>query len=166
MASPDVDAHADRVVVFTRLIDAPPELVWRVWTTPEHVAAWWGPPGCENSGCEIDLRVGGAFRLKMLAPNGEIYPCAGRFLEVDPPKRFVIAGDDDIEHACGAGLPPGARVMLSLEEVGGKTALTLKTLFDTAAAREAANVHGYSTSWPPCLERMVQFVSVQIDDRS
>lgn len=159
MASLDVDAREDRFVVFTRLVDAPRELVWRAWTTPKHVEAWWGPPGCVNSDCEIELRVGGAFRLKMLAPNGEVYPCAGRFLEVDPPGRFVIAGEDEIEHACGAGLPPGARVTLILEEAGGKTALTLETRFKTEAARDAANASGYSTSWPPCLDRMVDFVA-------
>lgn len=149
----------DRVVTFRRLVDAPRELVWRAWTTAEYVEQWWGPPGCENTDCEIDLRVGGDFHLQMLVPNGESYPCSGRIVECDPPSRLAIAGDDEAEHPCGAGLPPGALVILTLDDQDGKTALTLETRFSTAAAMHAANASGYSTNWPPCIDRLAEFVA-------
>lgn len=151
--------EGDRILAFSRVIDAPRELVWRVWTTPEYVAQWWGPPGCENSDCEIDLRVGGEFRLTMLIPNGDSYPCSGRFKEVDPPNRFVLEGDGEADHPCGAGLPPGALVILTLKDLGERTALKLETHFPTDAAQTAANEAGYSTNWPPCLDRMEAFVA-------
>lgn len=159
MTNPETETLDDRVVTFSRIIDAPRELVWRAWTTAEHVAQWWGPPACENLDCEIDLRVGGEFRLTMRVPNGDTYPCAGRFVEVDPPGLLVIAGADNSGHPCGAGLPPGARVTLRLEEADGKTALSLETRFDTTVARDAANASGYSTSWIACLDRMDEFAA-------
>lgn len=159
MAVPETNTTEELVVTFSRIIDAPRELVWRAWTSPELVAQWWGPPGCQNSDCEIDPRVGGHFRLNMLAPNGETYPCAGRFTQVDPPSLLVIAGADACDHPCGAGLPPGAVVMLRLEDTGGQTALSLETRFNSVAERDAANASGYTTSWIACLARMEEFAT-------
>ena len=153
--------EGDRVLVFSRTIDAPRELVWRVWTTPECVAEWWGPPGCANYDCEIDLRMGGEFRLNMQVPNGETYPCTGRFKEIDPPHRFVLEGDGEDDHPCGAGIPPGSLVILTLEEAGDQTVLKLETQFPSATAQKAANEAGYSTSWSPCLDRMEAFIAAQ-----
>lgn len=158
MANSGSNASDDRVIVFTRLIEAPRELVWQAWTRAEHVERWWGPPGCENSGCEIDLKVGGTFRLTMHTPDGGVYPCEGRFREVLPPERLVLEGNDNVGHPCGAGLPPGALVILTLKEVENATALTLETRFVTQDARRAANEAGYSASWPPCLERLNGFL--------
>lgn len=159
MSPRDSATSDDYVVIFERLIEAPREIVWKAWTDAESVRQWWGPPGCVNSECEIDLRVGGMFRLTMHTPDGNAYPCVGRFREIAPPVRLVLQGEDDAGHPCGAGLPPGALVILTLEEAGKGTALRLKTRFETDAARRAANESGYSTSWPPCLDRMSDFVA-------
>jgi uncharacterized protein YndB with AHSA1/START domain len=55
-------------LVIKRIIDAPVELVWRLWTEPEHVMRWWGPQFYTSPSCEIDLRVGGRFVFCMRAP--------------------------------------------------------------------------------------------------
>lgn len=149
-----------RTVVFSRQLDAPRETVWQAWTTPENVERWWGPPGCETFGCEIDLRVSGVFSLMMRTPDGSVFACRGVIREVDAPRRLAIAGDDDIEHPCGAGLPPGALVILSLEDIDGeRTALRLETRFETDEEREAANAHGYSASWPPTIDRLAALLA-------
>ena len=54
--------EADRQIVITRVFDAPRELVWKVWTQPEHVARWWGPRGFTTTVTEMDLRPGGKWR--------------------------------------------------------------------------------------------------------
>ena len=144
----------DRAITFIRTFDAPRALVWAAWTDPRHVAAWWGPVGFQALDCEIDLRVGGAFRLDLGGPDGAIHPCRGVFREIVPLERFVIEGEPNAQHSCGAGLPPGARVTVSLTERDGKTTLTLDTRFDTAVARQAAEQAGYRAGWTDSQERL------------
>jgi uncharacterized protein YndB with AHSA1/START domain len=66
---------AKREVVITRIFDAPRDLVFKAWTDPKHMARWWGPMGFTNPICELDARVGGAWRIVMRSPAGIEYPC-------------------------------------------------------------------------------------------
>src|SRR5262245_47426987 len=91
----------EREVTITRVLAAPRELVFRAWTDPVHLAQWWGPKGFTNPVCEIDVRVRGALRIVMRAPDGSEYAVKGEFLEVVPPQRLVftnIAVDQDGSH--------------------------------------------------------------------
>ena len=81
--APDTATHD---LTLTRILDAPRELVFRVWTDETHLARWWGPSGFTNPVCEIDVRVGGAWRIVMRAPDGTEYPCQGVYLEIIPNK--------------------------------------------------------------------------------
>src|SRR5277367_4853396 len=74
----------------TRRVAASPEVVFRAWTDPKHLAEWWGPRGFTNPLCEADVRVGGAIRIDMCAPDGVIYPMTGRYVEIDRPHRLVF----------------------------------------------------------------------------
>ena len=69
-AAAKVKLPATRDVSITRIIDAPRELVFRMWTDPAHMARWWGPHDFTNPVCELDVRVGGAIRIHMRGPNG------------------------------------------------------------------------------------------------
>ena len=163
-ASPDVPsdasvAPADRQVTVTRTIDAPRALVWKAWTEPEHVVRWWGPAGCQSVDCEIDLRVGGRFRLVMHTSDGSVYPCSGVFREIVPFERLVYDGEPDGPHACGAGMPPRACVTVTFDEQDGKTVLTVETRFDTVAACQAATATGYAEGWPDSLERLADHLT-------
>jgi uncharacterized protein YndB with AHSA1/START domain len=80
----------ERQVVLTRIFDAPRELVYRMWTEPEHMARWWGPDCFTNPVCEMDVRPGGALRIVMRGPDGSEYPMTGTFREVAPPERLVL----------------------------------------------------------------------------
>src|SRR6267378_4035150 len=81
---------AERELVLTRIIDAPRELVFRMWTDAVHLAKWWGPRDFTNPVCEIDFRPGGALRFVMRAPNGTDYPMGGVFREIIEPERLVF----------------------------------------------------------------------------
>ena len=91
-------------VVFRRFVDAPPELVFAVWTEPEHLRNWWGPRQFELVVCESDPRVGGRYRFVQRAPDGQEHTFHGRYLELDRPQHlvrtFVYAGapnDESVE---------------------------------------------------------------------
>lgn len=91
----------ERDVVLTRIFNAPPELMFKLWTDPLHVAQWWGPHGFTNPVCEMDVRPGGALRIVMRAPDGTDYPMKGVFQEIVAPERLVftnIAVDASGDH--------------------------------------------------------------------
>ena len=68
-----------------------PEKVWRAWTDPQAVSKWWGPgPGEPVSAAELDVRVGGRFRIVFGGPDGKAHECAGVYREVVPNRRLVF----------------------------------------------------------------------------
>jgi uncharacterized protein YndB with AHSA1/START domain len=77
-------------LVITRTVNARRELVYRAWTDPLQMAAWWGPREFTNPVCELDVRPGGAIRIDMRAPDGTVYPMKGTFNEIVPQQRLVF----------------------------------------------------------------------------
>jgi len=148
-------AHpSDHEIVISRLFDAPRELVFKAWTEPRHILAWWGPKGFVNTECSVDLRVGGKFRLLMDGPDGNSYPCHGTYQEIIVPERISYMGEADDRHACGAGIPPRALVTVNFDDEDGKTKLTINTRLSSAAAKQAAAEGGYIPGWNGSLERL------------
>ncbi len=136
----------------SRIFDAPRPLVWKVWTDPKHLRQWWGPFGPEHTSCEMDFRVGGEFSVMMKARNGESVPARAAILEIIEPERIVYEGAADAPTACGAGLPPRARITVLFEDLQAKTRLTVETVFPDALALSDANAAGYTTSWNKTLD--------------
>jgi uncharacterized protein YndB with AHSA1/START domain len=89
----------ERTIVIERELDAPRELVWRMWTDPDEVARWWGPKGITTprEKIEFDVRPGGVCRLTMVGPGGEEYPSDGHFRIVEPPARLSF-GEETTDH--------------------------------------------------------------------
>ncbi len=127
----DAASTADREIVLTRVFDAPRELVWAAWTDSKHVAHWWGPTGFTNTFQEFDMRVGGVWRFVMHGPDGRDYTNKITFLEIVKPERLVYdhGGDDD----CA---PLDFHVTVTFSDQAGKTRVTMRSLFDTAALRD------------------------------
>ena len=78
-------------LTLTRRFPVAPEKVWRAWTDPEAVKKWWGPgPGEPVSRAELDVRVGGRFRIVFGGADGKAHECAGTYKEVVPNRRLVF----------------------------------------------------------------------------
>src|SRR5262249_43681014 len=77
-------------LVLEREIDVPVELVWRAWTTPEHLREWFAPKPWTITACDLDLRPGGAINFTMSSPDGQLYPNTQCYLEVTPFERLII----------------------------------------------------------------------------
>jgi len=84
-----VTLPADEQILITREFDAPRELVYRAYTTPELVRRWWTAKRGEMTTCEIDLRVGGAWRYVMVAEGGFEVAFHGEYREIVPNERIV-----------------------------------------------------------------------------
>jgi uncharacterized protein YndB with AHSA1/START domain len=76
-------------LVLERIVDVPQELVWAVWTTPEHLKHWFTPVPWKTVDCEIDLRPGGIFRTVMRSPEGKEFPNVGCYLEIVKNEKLV-----------------------------------------------------------------------------
>ncbi len=135
MVASDVEATAtsDREIVITRVIDAPRKLVFRAWTEPEQVKQWWGPNGFTTTIHEMEVVPGGVWRFIMHGPDGTDYDNKVEYIEVVPPERLVFA------HGSGVEDDPGRfQSTVTFAEQDGKTLLTMRALFDSAAARDQA----------------------------
>jgi len=148
---------AEAEVHLTRIFDAPRELVFRTWTEPKHLAKWWGPRGFTNPVCKLDLRVGGAILIHMCAPDGTIYPMIGTFQEVVVPERLVFtAVAEDID---GRPLLKG-RIVVTFEEHGGKTTLTVSEKAVGLAPVASRMLAGMEVGWSESLVRLETLVSL------
>lgn len=82
---------SDSELTISRVIAAPPALVWKAWSTPEHLAKWWIPAPLECRVVKLDLRPGGAFETQMREGGGDFQPHVdGCFLEVVPEARLAF----------------------------------------------------------------------------
>jgi uncharacterized protein YndB with AHSA1/START domain len=116
----------DREITATRVFDAPRELVFKLWTEPEHVAQWWGPRGFTNTIHEMDVRPGGVWRFVMHGPDGTDYLNKVIYEEVVAPERLVY------KHVSG----PVFRATATFDQEGSKTKVTMTMTFETAAERD------------------------------
>lgn len=124
-----VERTSDREVVVTRTFNGPARLVFKAWTTPELFTRWWLPKsmGMVLRSCVMDVRVGGQYRLEF-EPHGMAF--FGTYLEVTPPSRLVWSNDEG-----GEG---GSITHVTFEEHDGKTLLTLREVYATKEALDAA----------------------------
>jgi uncharacterized protein YndB with AHSA1/START domain len=138
-------------VKFTRVFDAPRQLVFKAWTDPKHVAQWWGPTGFTNPRCELDVRPGGAIRIDMRAPDGTVYPMSGVYQEIVEPERLVftsIALDD-------AGNPLFENLnTVTFTEHAGKTTITLQTCVIKSTDKALQYLKGMEIGWSMTLDRL------------
>ncbi|MEP6610663.1 MAG: SRPBCC family protein [Mucilaginibacter sp.] len=112
----------DRELLISRTLDAPVELVWEVWTKPEHIAQWWGPEGFTNTIHTMNVEPEGEWEFIMHAPNGANFKNRSIFKEVVPFKKIVY------EHV----VHPWILATITFEERGEQTHLTWHMLFESA----------------------------------
>ena len=145
-AAPDA-----RVLVVSRLLDAPRRLVFKVWTDPVHLARWWGFEGFTLLACEADVRPGGTWLRRMRAPSGSLHVKRGVYREIVAPERLVFTYADD---EADGRLGQEALVTLTFAEEGVRTRLTLhQELFRTAAARDS-----HLSGWSSALQRLADYL--------
>ena len=157
-------ASGGKQILITRTIDAPRQLVWQAWTSPEHFMRWWGPKDYTSPFCEIDLRVGGNYLNCMRSPNGRDYWTAGEYLEVEAPHRLVYTDSFSDEkgnivpathYGLGADFPLVTKVTVILEEAGAQTKLTM-THEGIPSGRTRDNTE---TGWDESFDKLAESVS-------
>jgi len=118
-------SHGKELTI-TRVLNAPIELVWKVWTEPDHIKNWWGPNGFTNTIFEMDVNTGGNWDFIMHGPDGKDYKNKSIFREIVKHKRIVY------EHIT----VPKFIATVNFTPQGKKTLLEWSMLFDTVEERD------------------------------
>jgi uncharacterized protein YndB with AHSA1/START domain/dihydrofolate reductase len=161
-ASIDPPTGSQWDLVIRRVFDAPRRLVFQAWTDPMHVAEWWGPKGFTNPVCEMDVRVGGAIRIHMRAPNGVVYPMTGVFQEISEPDRLVLVSSPLDEN--GNSMFDVLTTVVFTEQQG-KTELTLRAQVIQTTPPAPQYLAGMEAGWASSLDRLAAHLAAPGQDR-
>jgi uncharacterized protein YndB with AHSA1/START domain len=140
----------DDQILITREFDAPRHLVYKAWTTPELVKRWWSANRGTVTTADIDLRVGGTWRYVMTAEDGSEVAFHGEFREIVPNERVVSTEVYE-------GVPDAEAVdTLTLEEVDGRTRLTILVQHSSKEHRDAHVASGMEAGLQDALDLLEQ----------
>ena len=154
--------HID--LVLERTLDAPVDLVWAAYTDPEHLKQWFAPKPYQVTECELDLRPGGIFRIRMVGPDGfdTGHGSAGCVLEVEQGKKLTWTS------ALGPGYRPAEMgegcesfpmtAVVTFEDAGnGKTAYRAVALHKDAKDKETHEKMGFHDGWGTVAGQLEEF---------
>jgi uncharacterized protein YndB with AHSA1/START domain len=129
---------ADREILISRIFNASRQLVYRSWTDAARLGAWWGPNGFTTLTSAFDLRVGGLWVYVMHGPDGAACDIWIRYLSIEPGERLVYGHGGGAVDALAL-----FHVTVTFTDLGPRTAVTMRSLFPNAAARNLV-VQSYS----------------------
>jgi uncharacterized protein YndB with AHSA1/START domain len=150
-----VTTPSDREIALTRQFNAPRALVFDALTRPELVKRWMlGNMGASMPVCEIDLRVGGAYRFVWRNPDGSEMGMNGVYREIARPERIV-----NTQRFEAAWLPGEFVLTTTLTESGGKTTFTATTLYDSQATRDKILKSGMESGASASYDRLAEVLA-------
>jgi len=129
-----VTLPTDEQILITREFDAPKDLVYKAWTTPDLVKRWWSANRGEVTVAEIDLRVGGKWRYVMIAEGGFEVGFHGEYREIVPNERIVST---EVYEGIPDAEAEAALNTLTLTEADGRTTLTILAEHRNKEGRDA-----------------------------
>ena len=149
MANPRSPAVGTIALVLRRVIRATPERLFEAWTEPSQLQSWWGPDGVTCEGAEVDLRVGGRYRIDNLFPDGRVVVLMGEFEVIERPNRLTYTWRVD------GSSGDSERVTVRFEPRDGATEVivTHERIPDETVREQ------HRRGWEGCLEGLVRFVS-------
>jgi uncharacterized protein YndB with AHSA1/START domain len=149
-------AAGDIALRVARTFRASTERVFQAWTAPEELKKWSAPGEAKVGAVEVDLRVGGAYRIRMEGPDGSVHVAAGEYLDIDAPRRLVYTwrwekqpeGQKD-PHAQARGTRDTVVTVEFFERPGGTEVVLTHSGFETEESRA-----GHGQGWDGCLEKL------------
>jgi uncharacterized protein YndB with AHSA1/START domain len=152
-------------VVIERTFDAAVNLIWQMWTDPEHFKRWYGPKGFTVPVADLDLRVGGKRLVCMASPDGSMKMwTTGEYTEIVPNQRLVYTESPADENGnvvspAAMGMPDGypatTKVSVVLEDLGGRTKMVM-----THAGVPA----GAGGGWQQAFDKLADHVETVLND--
>ena len=143
-----VERKSERELVVTRTFNGPARIVFEAWTKPELFKQWWVPKsmGMFLRSCEMDVRVGGRYRLVFGHDASQSMAFFGKYIEVIPHSRLVWTNEEGDEG--------GAITTLTFEEMGGQTLLVKHDLYPSKEALDGELASGAADGLPEQLDQL------------
>jgi len=151
-------------LIIERTLDAPIELVWEAYTNPEHIKQWFAPKPYQITECELDLRPGGIFRIRMVGPDGfdTGHGVPGCVLEAIDHEKLTwtsALGPGYRPNLSGEGCEsfPFTAVVTFADAGNGKTAYRAVALHRDVADREKHEQMGFNEGWGTVAGQLEEF---------
>jgi uncharacterized protein YndB with AHSA1/START domain len=148
-----VTLPSDRHIAFTRIFECPPHVLFEAWTKPEHLRQWWGCDGSSLIVCEIDLRLGGAWRFVLRMPDESDHPFKGVYREIVPNELLVYTECYDMP-SIGS---PEWLTTINFDAFEGGTRLTHSILHQSREARDGHLQAGMEAGMVHSLNRLEKY---------
>ncbi|MGD2159425.1 MAG: SRPBCC domain-containing protein [Anaerolineales bacterium] len=155
-------------IVIERIFDAPVEVIWQMWTQPEHFKKWYGPQGFTVPVANMDLRVGGKRLICMESPDGSMKMwTTGEYVEIVTNERLVYTEspadeEGNVVSPAAMGMPDGypatTEVSVLLEDLGGRTKMVM------THAGIPADSPGRS-GWEQAFDKLAEHIGTDLNDK-
>ncbi len=159
------NTNSSDAIVIERTFEAGIDLIWQMWTTPEHFKKWYGPQGFSIPAANMELRVGGKRLICMASPDGSMKMwTTGEFKEIVPNERLVYTESPSDENGhvvspSAIGMPEGypatTEVTVVLEAQGGRTKMVM-----THAGMPAGS--GADGGWNQAFDKLANYIKITI----
>lgn len=146
--------HANLSVLVRRLVSGSPEQVFQAWTLPEQIKKWWGPSHVICSECEVDLQVGGHYKLGNLLPDGSTIWIVGEFLRIERPDLLVYSWQSGLDNKFDE--PAVEQVTVRFLGREGKTEIIVEHRHIVDEQVKRNHTHG----WTGCLDGIEEFCAL------
>ena len=153
------NSTTDREITQTRVFNTTPELLFKAWTSTEHLSYWFGPRGFSITTHEHHFKPGGVWRYMMHGPDGTDYANRQVFKEIVKNERIVYDHDADIPND-----PALFHVTVTFKAQGNQTLLTMTSLFKDAETVAALKKFGAVEGGKQTLDRLDEYASTSFDD--
>ena len=159
---------AKDAVVVERTFDAPVDLIWQMWTNPQHFQSWYGPKGFSIPVADMDVRVGGKRLICMASPDDSMKMWfTGEYREVAPTTRLVYTDsmadeNGNVVSPSAMGMPEGhpetTKVIVQLEDLGGRTKMVMTHVGVPADS-------GGAGGWEQALAKMAEHIATVLNEK-
>jgi len=149
-----VERKSARELVVTRIFNGPARIVFEAWVRPELFKRWWVPGsfGLTLLSCEMDVRVGGGYRL-VFAGNPDPIAFFGKYLEVTPHSRLSWSNDES---------PDGAITTVTFEQSGDTTRVVVTDLYPSKEVLDAAIASGSTGAFPEQFQQLDELLATEL----
>ncbi|MFD1982811.1 SRPBCC family protein [Mesorhizobium newzealandense] len=147
-----IERKSERELVITRTFNGPARIVYEAWTKPELFMRWWAPKsmGVPLLSCEMDVRVGGGYRVAFGHDASSAMAFFGKYIDVIPNSRLVWTNEESEDAAV---------TTVTFEEKGGKTLLVLHELYPSKEALDEA-IAGMEDGMPEQFEQLDELLVI------
>ena len=149
------DPIEKRTITISRNFDAPLDLVWEAWTSPEHIANWWGPNGMETTIVKHNFEVGGEWEYTMKMPNGGDFLSFGKYTQIEP-KSLIETTANFIP------MTEGVTLNIGFIAKGDTTDFVFKVIHPTEAYCKQQENMGIYNGWGSVFNSLAAYLSQQL----